>query len=319
MKYLSKLVDTNTEVDYFVNPTLQELDTIGSGVIRFIADNNSQQLYVWDAHTKTHSAGMQDLGMKYEDLWKPEKNMYYAGWAEKQGSKYIMSNSDTLEGFIEQIEEAPFRWGGSSSVVDKILNTDWSWIENYSIRNVVGCINSLKNKWKKIKSKLSKRAKFYDADKKTEYFVNPTEKELDSIPSRTVRFVADNNTKQVYCWDGWNVFHYNALILLKIPGPNIEALLPGYLLGTADKQGGKYVMTDSDRLDYHLSYGGLDTAKIKLFNEILNETDWSWVNQYINVTNCLNGIRKEFKTRIKEIGVHSAIAEKLVNLAEKLI
>lgn len=47
-----------------------------------------------------------------------------------------------------------------------------------------------------------KQAKFVDNDGRTEYFVNPTAKELGSVTSGIVRFIADN-TKQTSILLGW--------------------------------------------------------------------------------------------------------------------
>lgn len=171
-----------------------------------------------------------------------------------------------------------------------------------------------------------KKAKFYDADKYTEYFVNPTVKEMDSlklIPYNMyfIRFIADNNTKQVYVWCA-DRLHFDALRFLNIPGLFIQELLPGYLLGTAEKQGGKYIMEESDRIDYQFTLIGGKLNNIEVLDEILNKTDWSWVNRYIYVDSYLNELREEFNRRLKIKNIKLSkviIVERIINLAEKLI
>lgn len=329
MKFKSKLVDTDTEIDYFVNPTLQELDTINSGYVRFVADNNSKQVYCWDGYFGTHSKGMYDLGMTYSDLWQLGRNMYLTGWAEKKGPFYVLGCVDTVEVLMEDAKAE--RGGDTVEVVDKILNVDWSWIENYSIKNVGSYMNELRGIWKKIKSKLPKQSKFYDADKKTEYFVNPDTAELDSLDAKYIRLIIDFDTKQVYVWDGDAIIHELASRnTLKLPGyPDRYRYHDGY----AKKQGGKYIMQDYDNKEVYLQeyLKKKDESTYDYLYKTFLQHDWSWVTYYFELSKGIKDILakvpvKQAHVRIrvvnKSINSREAtfkIAKKLVTLAEGVL
>ncbi len=151
-----------------------------------------------------------------------------------------------------------------------------------------------------LAEELIKEAEFVDSDRRTEYFVNPKLQELDSFESGIVRFVAGNDTGNVWVWDGDIRLHSEALKFLGIADNITIDICDRYLFGTVQKEGGKYVMTASDVLDSIIYETNADEKKIyKRVLEDFFDADWRWVDQYFYVSSYLNKMYGIFKEKFK--------------------
>lgn len=66
-----------------------------------------------------------------------------------------------------------------------------------------------------------------------------------------------------------------------------------YLLGAATKRAGKYEMLDAYLIDRLMGIRGIKGRYTEIVKEVLN-TDWSWVDPYINVSEYLINQRDDF-------------------------
>lgn len=152
-----------------------------------------------------------------------------------------------------------------------------------------------------IAEELIKQADFVDADQYgTEYFVNPKLQELDAIESGAIRFIAENDTQNVWAWNS-EILHLQAVNFLGISDAVTIDVCDRYLLGTAEKQGGKYIMIASDVLEYLLYESNKEDKKIcaRVLEDFFS-IDWSWIENYsISVNSYLDKMYEIYKEKFK--------------------
>ena len=119
-------------------------------------------------------------------------------------------------------------------------------------------------------------------------YMNPTSLELkmavEESRDKDLRFLADNLNKKVFVWSSgllhWEVWEKNIYPKYgKGRDMDVEET-DNILTGIAKLQGNKAVMMDSDA---QLTYGR---------SKDIAETDWTWMNKYVNATQWLKELRK---------------------------
>ena len=119
-------------------------------------------------------------------------------------------------------------------------------------------------------------------------YMNPTSLELkmavEDSRDKDLRFLADNLNKKVFVWSSgllhWEVWEKNIYPKYgKGRDMDVEET-DNILTGIAKLQGNKAVMMDSDA---QLTYGR---------SKDIAETDWTWMNKYVNATQWLKKLRK---------------------------
>jgi hypothetical protein len=119
-------------------------------------------------------------------------------------------------------------------------------------------------------------------------YMNPTSLELkmavEESRDKDLRFLADNLNKKVFVWSSgllhWEVWEKNIYPKYgKGRDMDVEET-DNILTGIAKLQGNKAVMMDSDA---QLTYGR---------SKDIAETDWTWMNKYVNATQWLKKLRK---------------------------
>lgn len=107
------------EFEIDVNPTQDEMDKLvrkyqrDERFIRFIANYESQKVYVFSAMERSHSEVMYLLGIDPK-----QGDFVLLGEAERQGSKWTCIMSFDLE-------------AGSIPDLYRFLSADWSWVDQY--------------------------------------------------------------------------------------------------------------------------------------------------------------------------------------------
>jgi hypothetical protein len=118
-------------------------------------------------------------------------------------------------------------------------------------------------------------------------WTNPDELDLKETPE-LVRFTVDQVQGTVYVWDYACAMHTDMSIFL---GLNDSYSSPDFLKGAARRgQDGKYRMVESHFLQ-SFRRGHLINEERNILRNLLGH-DWSWVNQYIEVTAWLESYRK---------------------------
>ncbi|MGB6068804.1 MAG: hypothetical protein WBG50_28675 [Desulfomonilaceae bacterium] len=102
-----------------------------------------------------------------------------------------------------------------------------------------------------------------------------------------VRFTADNRTKTLYAWNFNEGHHSDASRAL---GLNDQYSSPDFLRGAAEKINGRYMFVASDFL---ASFKGRLLREDRKFLQTLFAKDWSWVDEYIEVTVRLDRFRED--------------------------
>jgi hypothetical protein len=111
-----------------------------------------------------------------------------------------------------------------------------------------------------------------------EIFVDPTPREMRDM-GKDIRFLADNRTKHIYAWPAFSAIHHEVVDELGLEGARSRGdILPG----TAEKFGGKYVMTSSEYLQY--------IDKSGIIDKVIQQ-EWGWVDRYIEVSSWVSGER----------------------------
>jgi hypothetical protein len=103
-----------------------------------------------------------------------------------------------------------------------------------------------------------------------------------------IRFTADDRTKTVYGWN-FNAGHHadtSRALNLKDTYSSLD-----FLRGAAEKIDGKFVFVASD---FFKSFKGRLVGDDRRFLTALFAKDWSWVDQYILVTDRLALLKEKF-------------------------
>lgn len=112
-----------------------------------------------------------------------------------------------------------------------------------------------------------------------EVFTNPTQKELKSLQSNDLKFIADSKDKKVYVWDVIGPLHGPAWRQINGGHDTFDRdvltgrIIPGYF----SIDNGKPVMDGSDGDHYYSEY--LST----ITNMPAYRSKWEWVNRYIDI------------------------------------
>ena len=135
----------------------------------------------------------------------------------------------------------------------------------------------------------------------TGLFVNPTSTDFKdlfkNVKSSSVRFIADNNNKKVYVWDSYLAIHSRILDELSLYSRytrrNDSDL---FISGVGQLIGGKVVMFNSDVLEADirsvLNGSPSEKREMKNFLKLLIETNWSWLNKYVDCSKYFDKIRR---------------------------
>ncbi len=123
--------------------------------------------------------------------------------------------------------------------------------------------------------------------KKFLVWTNPVPSDFSSMPER-VRFTADRTTLSVYVWDYSSAMHTDMSMYLGLHDPYSS---PDFLKGAAQKGAdGLYRMLESHFLQ-SFKRNRLPREERVILEDLLRE-DWSWVNEYMEVTGWLEAYRK---------------------------
>ena len=118
-------------------------------------------------------------------------------------------------------------------------------------------------------------------------WTNPDESDLKQTPE-LVRFTVDGVGGKVYVWDYTCAMHTDMSMYLGLNDPYSS---PNFLKG-ASRSGpdGKYRMVESHFLQ-SFKRGHLTNEERSILGNLLQE-DWSWVNQYMEVTEWLESYQQ---------------------------
>lgn len=230
---------SSNEYPYWINPSSSEIEKaakfFNDGAVRFIADMREKKVYVWPADGDIHWYFGQEVIKGY----KPDPGRYLEGVSEKEGGKWVMSNSVQILDIADS---------------GKSYNIDWTWIENKT--DIKGIKAFFKYAFES--TEITKKPAFeYMAGKFTSlmgeeipYWVNPSSSELEAAskldPLKAVRFSADGKNKRVYIFPADSALHpiFGNQV---IKGYNPFDTFADYFEGVVQKRGGKWIITDSDQ------------------------------------------------------------------------
>lgn len=121
-KYLDGFMRGSTMVDIFVNPSKKEQKDAqtASGSysknLRFIADGNKKNIYVWNAALCLHS----DMLIRLQQMGHVSKSV------KLYQDPDVASGELTPEGKVELYYNA--NWG-PAEMASSLLDNDWSWVD----------------------------------------------------------------------------------------------------------------------------------------------------------------------------------------------
>jgi hypothetical protein len=123
-------------------------------------------------------------------------------------------------------------------------------------------------------------------------YSNPTSTDFKDLYKasnyKNARFIIDNNSKKAYVWDAELALHDYVARSLDIL-PLMDTLkFQGIIIGTGSMQSGKVIMTGSDCLDDMIR---IFDKNDKLFLRNLVDVNWSWANNYVDITNYIHKIK----------------------------
>jgi hypothetical protein len=107
--------------EVLTNPSFLELSEIGP-LVRFTADNKTQNIYVWEFNSGHH--GDVSIGLKLEDPYN-SLNFLRGHAARKDDGTYDMVGSDFLESFVGRLA------GKEKVFLTNFLNQPWDWVDSY--------------------------------------------------------------------------------------------------------------------------------------------------------------------------------------------
>jgi hypothetical protein len=148
---------------------------------------------------------------------------------------------------------------------------------------------------------------FYHSKGYVEIYVNPTEAEMlqasvDDEKFVGIRFIADGREKKVYAFSAGEI---HALVLEKL-GLSNRDYASGFdirrklLMGTARREGGVWTMVDSDSIESMINAFPSHAEQYeKDYLHMVFNTDWSWVNKWININRKMSEFKKEYESELK--------------------
>ena len=132
--------------EIFINPNKLDFNSMvtnGVDEIRFMADNVTKNVFVWNADSSLHSEVWAHSSLsKYSGgrLPLPYNTELFTGTAYKKGNKFVMFESDQFDSDLN---------GNNREYKDralKIISQDWNWVNKYV--DMSNWLNKARNKFK---------------------------------------------------------------------------------------------------------------------------------------------------------------------------
>jgi hypothetical protein len=122
-KYETSLQTRQGYCEIFLNPDSADFREISSKYLRFVADDNKKEIYVWDAEVALHSDVIRKIPVTLHS-----DGVFY-GQVKREGSKYVLlreiTPEDVKSAFLFQPQDASY-W-------KDILGRDWTWTRQHGI------------------------------------------------------------------------------------------------------------------------------------------------------------------------------------------
>ena len=107
-----------------------------------------------------------------------------------------------------------------------------------------------------------------------EIFLNPDRSELQQIPSKILRFIADDNHKKIYVWDANIALHTD--VIRKV---GVSFRDDGVFYGELKKQGSSYVFMEELKPEEMKNVFLFQPQLSVWWKDVLNR-DWTWTRKY---------------------------------------
>ena len=138
------------EIVIFVNPTKDNLKVSKAKKLRFIADCNKKEVYVWNSYFAIHNSVVGRLG--YHSQF--EKNLFCGGADIANNTTYI-TNSDYLEDVIRNSNMKIYYDSTALESLKYKFSKDWTWLDKYIIGSSY-YISKIKERFLKKMAKVTK-------------------------------------------------------------------------------------------------------------------------------------------------------------------
>lgn len=266
------------DVKYWINPSIPEMEKAlkeSSGEeLRFVADNKTKKLYVWNAYQAIHA---EVAKVVFDKLYSDRNyGRYLKGVIAKEGSDLVARPEFTYgielrKKFKYEPMLKKWKWITKKSDIDiKLFFIDAFQVYDEGLKNDRSAkILALNEKF--CKGFTSRETKQY-----VEVYCNPTLQEMLEAGDE-IRFIARNRQKRLIISNADKALHYEIASQLQIPTKVDEDVW-----GTAERVGRTYKMIESDEID-----ASKETARQ------LSKYDWSWVEKKIK------GITKYIQDRLE--------------------
>jgi hypothetical protein len=131
-EYSSSFKNRGHYVEIFVNPSRKEMSEIGSD-IRFIADDETRKVYIWDAekafHLDIYYYSEERFSKTGKSVKIEEDEPLYSNLLEgigiRKSGDYVMIESHALDGFGRE------GFPGTEAFLEDFLGRNWSWVDRY--------------------------------------------------------------------------------------------------------------------------------------------------------------------------------------------
>ena len=136
----------NVTVTVIKNPTANEYIKYNLKEIRFLADNKTKDIYVWNAYYAAHSQVMNRLG--FTDI---RSGYIYTGEAEGSGSGLPkIKGIATVEMYL-RLDIGTLKM--NLKFLRKLFSVDWEWVDKY----IVGASSYIKQCELRVNQRLGKK------------------------------------------------------------------------------------------------------------------------------------------------------------------
>jgi hypothetical protein len=135
-----------------------------------------------------------------------------------------------------------------------------------------------------------------DSTHTTPLFVNPDSNELREL-GNDIRFIADSRREKVYVWNAYKELHCFMAEFLY----GDDETPPHMFWGTAEREGGKYIIKDSHVVASHIANIGpynLDKSRETWIQNFFFE-DWQWLKRYFKIDDYF----KIIKDKVRDKGI----------------
>jgi hypothetical protein len=132
---------------------------------------------------------------------------------------------------------------------------------------------------------------------RSEVFLNPDSTDIKELylsnDKHYVRFLANSKTKGVYAWNGFTTIHYEVANSVGLGSEYNKKNNFNLLCGTGSIKSGKILMLGESTIDAYLrkNINNLELSSKKYLEDII-DTNWNWLNPYVNYFNYFTIIRK---------------------------